>query len=81
MKKKIHFIFFACLLIFFNSNLNADESLCLDEEGFIYPIFGNDICSNNSKEAVLANCSDIPHDKFEIKRIPFDDSSIPYNWR
>ena len=50
MKKKIHIIFFAFLLIFFNSNLRAEESLCLDEEGFIYPIFGNDNCSNNSKE-------------------------------
>ena len=47
----------------------------------IPPQIWNGFCSNNSKEAVLANCSDIPHDKFEIKRIPFDDSSIPYNWR
>ena len=50
MKKKIHIIFFACLLIFFNTNLKAEEKLCLDEEGFIYPIFGNDNCSNNSKQ-------------------------------
>ena len=33
MKKKIHIIFFACLLIFFNTNLKAEEKLCLDEEG------------------------------------------------
>ena len=50
MKKKIHIIFFAFLFIFFNTNLKAEEKLCLDEEGFIYPIFGNDNCSNNSKE-------------------------------
>ncbi len=50
MKKKIHIIFFAFLLIFFNSNLRAEENLCLDEDGFIYPVFGNENCPSNSKE-------------------------------
>ena len=30
--------------------------------------------------AVLANCSDIPHDKEEIIRLPFDDPKFPYKW-
>lgn len=46
----------------------------------IPPKIWNGFCSNNNQKAILANCSDIPHDKSEIKRIPFDDQSIPYNW-
>ena len=45
------------------------------------PFIWNGFCSTNSKFAILANCSDIPHDKEEIKRIPFDDKKIPYNWK
>ena len=40
----------------------------------------NGFCSADNNLAVLANCSDIPHDKEEILRIPFDDPKIPYKW-
>lgn len=47
----------------------------------IPPLIWNGFCSNNNQEALLANCSDIPHDKLEIKRIPFDDKRVPYKWK
>lgn len=30
--------------------------------------------------AIVANCSSIPHDPSEISRLPYNDSSIPYEW-
>jgi len=33
-----------------------------------------------TKEAMIVNCSSIPHDPKEILRISPFDSSIPYNW-
>ena len=30
--------------------------------------------------AIVANCASIPHDPLEISRLPYDDSSIPYDW-
>ena len=33
-----------------------------------------------SKPAILANCSDIPHDDNEVLRKDYQDQSIPYNW-
>ena len=46
----------------------------------IPPMIWNGFCSADDKLAVLANCSDIPHDKEEIERLPFDDPKVPYNW-
>ena len=46
----------------------------------IPPMIWNGFCSADNNLAVLANCSDIPHDKEEIVRVPFDDPKIPYNW-
>jgi len=31
--------------------------------------------------SIVANCSDIEHSDGEIKRIPFNDPSIPYDWK
>ena len=31
-------------------------------------------------EAIVANCSSMPHDPSEIERLPADSSSIPYSW-
>jgi dTDP-4-dehydrorhamnose 3,5-epimerase len=56
----------------------SNENHCLIS---IPPFIWNGFCSNNNQEAVLANCSDIPHDKLEIKRIPFDDKRVPYKWK
>ncbi len=47
----------------------------------IPPFVWNGFCSTKNEIAILANCSDIPHDKEEIKRVPFDDKKIPYNWK
>ena len=46
----------------------------------IPPMVWNGFCSADENLAVLANCSDIPHDKEEILRISFDDPKIPYTW-
>ena len=46
----------------------------------IPPKIWNGFCSSDNKHAILANCSDIPHDKEEIIRLPFDDSKFPYKW-
>ena len=47
----------------------------------IPPKIWNGFCSSNNKHAILANCSDIPHDKEEIIRLPYDDPKFPYKWR
>ena len=46
----------------------------------IPPMIWNGFCSADENIAVLANCSDIPHDKEEIIRLPFDDPKFPYKW-
>ena len=46
----------------------------------IPPKIWNGFCSSNDKIAVLANCSDIPHDKEEIIRLPHDEARFPYKW-
>ena len=46
----------------------------------IPPKIWNGFCSSDNKHAILANCSDIPHDKEEIIRLPFDDPKFPYKW-
>ena len=46
----------------------------------IPPMIWNGFCSADDNLAVLANCSDIPHDKEEIERLPFDDNKFPYDW-
>ena len=45
------------------------------------PKIWNGFCSSNNELAILANCSDIPHDKEEIIRLPFDDPKFPYKWQ
>ena len=47
----------------------------------IPPMIWNGFCSLNNNLAVLANCSDIPHDKMEIHRLPYDDPRFPYTWK
>ena len=47
----------------------------------IPPNIWNGFRSADGKIAVLANCSDIPHDPEEIKRTPYNDKSIDYNWK
>ncbi len=47
----------------------------------IPPFIWNGFSSVNNSESIIANCSDIPHDKNEIIRIPYDDPKIPYKWK
>ena len=47
----------------------------------IPPKIWNGFSSANNEDAILANCSDIPHDKDEIERLPFDDPKFPYKWK
>ena len=47
----------------------------------IPPRIWNGFCSINNDLAILANCSDIPHDAEEMVKLPFDDSKFPYKWQ
>ena len=47
----------------------------------IPPLIWNGFSSADDNLAVLANCSDIPHDKMEISRLDYDDPKFPYNWK
>ena len=46
----------------------------------IPPMIWNGFTSLENNFAILANCSDIPHDKFEIKRLDYNDPKFPYKW-
>lgn len=46
----------------------------------IPPMVWNGFKGVGSSDAIVANCSDIPHDPEEIKRMDPFDPSIPYNW-
>lgn len=46
----------------------------------IPPLIWNGFTSADNNEAILANCSDIPHDKSEILRLNYNDKKFPYNW-
>ena len=47
----------------------------------IPPLIWNGFVSANEKTAVLANCSDIPHNKSEIIRLDYSDPKFPYDWQ
>ena len=47
----------------------------------IPPMIWNGFSTADNNTAVLANCSNIPHDKNEISRLKFDDLKFPYNWK
>lgn len=47
----------------------------------IPPLVWNGFKGIGVKPAIIANCSDIPHEKNEIKRLnPLKKSIIPYDW-
>ena len=56
--------------------LSSDNHLLVS----IPPMIWNGFTSADDNLAVLANCSDIPHDKNEILRVDFDNPKIPYKW-
>lgn len=47
----------------------------------IPPLIWNGFISANDNIAVLANCSDIPHDNSEIIRLDYNDPKFPYDWQ
>ncbi len=55
---------------------NEDHKLVI-----IPPMIWNGFCSADKNVAVLANCSDIPHDKSEIVRLNYNDKKFPYSWK
>ena len=46
----------------------------------IPPMIWNGFKSADDNLAILANCSDIPHEKSEIIRIDYNNPKIPYTW-
>jgi dTDP-4-dehydrorhamnose 3,5-epimerase len=44
------------------------------------PLVWNGFKGVGGEMAVVANCASIPHDPGEIRRLPPDDPSIPYDW-
>tara|TARA_B100001057_G_C22692201_1_gene888245 strand:+ start:225 stop:683 length:459 start_codon:yes stop_codon:yes gene_type:complete len=46
----------------------------------IPPMIWNGFTPADDNLAILANCSDIPHDKTEIIRLNYDDPKFPYKW-
>ena len=58
--------------------------LFIGEENYVLvrvPLGGwNGFKGIGTKEAIVANCSNHPHDPEEISRISPFDCSIPYNW-
>ena len=55
----------------------SNENYCLIT---VPPLIWNGFKSTNVKSAIIANCSDIPHDPEEIIRKSFDDAYFPYSW-
>ena len=55
----------------------SNENHCLV---IIPPLIWNGFTSADDNQAILANCSDIPHDKSEILRLDFNDPKFPYDW-
>lgn len=35
----------------------------------------------SSNPALIANCTDLPHDPDDVERIPSSDKTIPYSWK
>ena len=46
----------------------------------IPPMIWNGFTSADGNLAILANCSDIPHDKSEIIREDYNKPKFPYKW-
>ena len=45
------------------------------------PLIWNGWKGLGNEISIVANCSTIPHDKYEIERKPASDKSIPYDWQ
>lgn len=76
-------------LVLYDDRKNSDtfgevQEIFLSNENHLLvsipPYIWNGFTSADDNLAVLANCSDIPHDKEEISRLDYDDPKFPYNW-
>jgi dTDP-4-dehydrorhamnose 3,5-epimerase len=56
----------------------SPENYCLVT---IPPLIWNGFKGLGQTVSIVANCSNMPHDSHEIKRLSPADSSIPYNWQ
>jgi dTDP-4-dehydrorhamnose 3,5-epimerase len=67
-----------------SSTLGKTQEIFLSNENhymvIIPPLIWNGFTSADDNLAILANCSDIPHDKSEISRLDFNDPKFPYDW-
>ena len=76
-------------LVLYDDRKNSDsfgkvQEIFLSNENHLLvsipPYIWNGFTSADDNLAVLANCSDIPHDKEEISRLDYNDPKFPYNW-
>ena len=76
-------------LVLYDDRKNSDtfgevQEIFLSNENHLLvsipPYIWNGFTSADENLAVLANCSDIPHDKEEISRLDFNDPKFPYDW-
>ena len=56
----------------------SPEDYCLVT---VPPLIWNGFKGLGQFSAIVANCSDMPHDSTEIERKPPSDPSIPYEWQ
>jgi len=60
------------------------QEICMGEDNYVLvkvpPHVVNGFKSIGNEKAIVANCSDIPHDLYEIERIDPFDLTIGYNW-
>ena len=82
-------LFFLIELVLYDDRKKSDtygevQEIFLSNENHLLvsipPYIWNGFTSADENLAVLANCSDIPHDKEEISRLDFNDPKFPYDW-
>lgn len=60
------------------------QEICMGEDNYVLakipPHVVNGFKAIGSEKAIVANCSDIPHDPTEIERFDPFDKTIGYNW-
>ena len=68
----------------FSNSSKRIKEIILSEDNYslitIPPLIWYGFKSIGNDVAILANCTDFPHDQSESNRIDVDDSSIPYDW-
>ena len=68
-----------------SSSYKKKQEIILSNENYsivtVPPMIWNGFKCLSSETAILANCSDIPHDPNEIERKSFDDDYISYDWK